>query len=42
MMSRNEEQRNQVFKIKNCKKFNIKTTRNAEKFCRRIYIIYLT
>ena len=42
MISKSEKQRDQIFEIKNCKKFNIKTTKNVEKFRRRIDATYLT
>ena len=41
-MSRNEKQRDSIFKIENYKKFNIKITKNVEEFRRRIYVTYLT
>ena len=41
-MSRNEKQRDQIFKIKNYKKFNVETIKNVRRFCRKIYATYLT
>ena len=41
-MSRNEERHDQISKIKNYKKFNVKIIKNVEKFCRKIYATYLT
>ena len=41
-MSRNEKRRDQISKIEDYEKFNIEITKNAEKFCRKIYAIYST
>ena len=41
-MSKSKERRDQISEIKYYKKFNIEITKNVEKLCRRIYIIYLT
>ena len=39
-MSRNEKRHNQIFKIENCEKFNIKIIKNVEKFHCKIYATY--
>ena len=41
-MSKNNERRDLIFKIKNCKKFNLKTIKNIKKFRRKIHATYST
>ena len=41
-MLKNKKRRDLIFKIKSCEKFNVKTTKNVKRFCRRIYATYLT
>ena len=41
-MSKNNEQRDSIFKIKSCEKFNFETTKNIKRFRRRIYATYST
>ena len=41
-MSKDKKQRDSIFEIESCKRFNIKTTKNVRKFCRRIYATYST
>ena len=41
-MSKDKERRDSIFKIENYERFNIKTTKNVRKFCRRIYATYST
>ena len=42
MMSKDNEQRDLIFKIESCEKFNLKTIRNIKKFRRKIYVTYST
>ena len=39
-MSRDKEQRNSIFEIESCERFNVKTIRNVKRFYRRIYATY--
>ena len=41
-MSKDNERRDSISKIKNYEKFNFKTTKNIKKFRRKIYAIYST
>ena len=41
-MSRDNERRDSIFKIKSDEKFNLKITKNIKRFHRRIYATYST
>ena len=41
-MSKDNERRDSISKIKNCKRFNFKIIRNIRKFRRKIHATYLT
>ena len=41
-MLKDNERRDSIFKIKNCKKFNFKITKNIKKFRCKIHAIYST
>ena len=41
-MSKNNEQRDSIFKIENCEKFNFKIIKNIKRFRCKIHVIYST